>query len=69
MVDDPASDDALAHAIEQIVAETRRRRVGAHTAGVGPAVIVARAFVVARRGDGDHRSPVGYREHADFAAA
>ena len=49
--------------------ETRGRRVGAHPPGVGAAVAVVDALVVARGGEDPHRRAVAEREDAHLAAA
>ena len=46
----------------------RRRRIGAHAAGVRPVVAVADALVVLRRGERDRGLAVAQREERSFLA-
>ncbi len=62
-------NDHLAHdARVHFRRDHRRRRIGAHAAGVGALIAVAQALVILRRGKGKHIPAVDHRDEARFLA-
>ena len=57
-------DDLVHHALVHRLGHDRRRRVGAHAAGIRPLVAVADALVVLRGGERDRGLAVAQREEA-----
>ena len=65
---DGRPDDLRHHALGHRVGQDRRRRIGAHAAGVRALVAVEGALVVLRRAEGDDGLAVGEREEARLLA-
>jgi hypothetical protein len=61
-------DDLVHYALVHFRRHDRRRRIGAHAAGVGTLVAVADALVVLRRGKRDRGLAVAQREERGFLA-
>ena len=61
-------NDLVHHAPVHLVGHDRRRRIGAHAAGVRPLVAIADALVVLRRSERDRGLAVAEREERGFLA-
>ena len=62
------ADDPLHRRLLQRRRKHRRRRIGAHAAGVRPGIAVAHPLVVLRRAERQRVRAVAQREQADFLA-
>ncbi len=62
------ADDACHRRLLDLGRECRRRRIGAHAAGIGPGVAVADALVILRRAEENRFLAICEREQRDFLA-